>query len=213
MKALVTGFEPFGGERVNPSGEAIRRLPAALDGLAIATQLLPAAYAPSLGLLHAAIARERPDIVLCTGEAGSRLDLTPERVAINVQDARIPDNDGAQPIDLPVVEGGPAAYFTTLPIKRTVHALRQAGLPASVSNSAGAFVCNHVFYGLMHHAATRGLAFRGGFMHLPYLPEQAANHPKAPSMALADIVRGIEIVLGVCAAAPAEAPLVLAERE
>jgi pyroglutamyl-peptidase len=104
MKALVTGFEPFGGERVNPSGEAIRRLPAALDGLAIATQLLPAAYAPALGLLHAAIARERPDIVLCTGEAGSRLDLTPERVAINVQDARIPDNDGAQPIDLPVVE-------------------------------------------------------------------------------------------------------------
>jgi pyroglutamyl-peptidase len=213
MKALVTGFEPFGGERVNPSGAAIRRLPAALDGLAIATRLLPAAYAPSLGLLYDAIAREQPDIVLCTGEAGSRLDLTPERVAINVQDARIADNDGAQPIDLPVVEGGPAAYFTTLPIKRAVHALRQAGLPASVSNSAGTFVCNHVFYGLMHHAATRGLALRGGFMHLPYLPEQAAHHPKAPSMALADIVRGIEIVLTVSAAAPTETPLVLAERE
>jgi pyroglutamyl-peptidase len=94
-----------------------------------------------------------------------------------------------------------------------VHALRQAGLPASVSNSAGTFVCNHVFYGLMHHAATRGLALRGGFMHLPYLPEQAAHHPKAPSMALADIVRGIEIVLTVSAAAPTETPLVLAERE
>lgn len=213
MKALVTGFEPFGGERVNPSGEAIRHLPAAIDGLVIATRLLPAAFASSLPPLYAAIAEEQPDIVLCTGEAGSRLDLTPERVAINIQDARIPDNDGAQPIDQPVVAGGPAAYFTTLPIKRAVHALREAGLPASVSNSAGTFVCNHVFYGLMHHAATSGLALSAGFMHLPYLPEQAAHHPKAPSMALADIVRGILIVLAVSAAAPTAAPLVLAERE
>lgn len=204
MKALVTGFEPFGGERVNPSGEAIRRLPQALGGLRIATQLLPATYARSLGLLFEAIARERPDIVLCTGEAGSRLDLSPERVAINVQDARIRDNDGDQPIDLPVVVGGPAAYFTTLPLKHAVAALREAGLPASVSNSAGTFVCNHVFYGLMHHAATRGGGFRGGFMHLPYLPEQAVHHPKAPSMALDCIVRGIEIVLAVTAAAGAD---------
>lgn len=199
MKVLVTGFEPFGGERVNPSQEAMRRLPATLGGLRIATQLLPAAYAPSLGLLYEAIAREDPDIVLCTGEAGSRFDLTPERVAINVQDARILDNAGDQPIDTPVVAGGPAAYFTTLPIKAAVHALREAGLPASVSNSAGTFVCNHVFYGLMHFAATRQARFRGGFMHLPYLPEQAAHHPKAPSMAVDCIARGIEIVLAVSA--------------
>jgi pyroglutamyl-peptidase len=213
MKALVTGFEPFGGERVNPSGEAIRRLPQTVGGLRIATQLLPAAYAPSLGLLFAAIAREQPDLVLCLGEAGSRLDLTPERVAINIQDARIRDNDAAHPIDLPVVAGGPAAYFTTLPIKAAVHAMREAGLPASVSNTAGTFVCNHVFYGLMHHAATRGGGFRGGFMHLPYLPEQAASHPKAPSMALDSMLRGIEIVLAVSAARPAAEPMVLAERE
>lgn len=208
MKALVTGFEPFGGERVNPSGEAIGRLPQTLGGLRIATQMLPTAYASSLGLLFQAIAREQPDIVLCTGEAGSRLDLSPERVAINIQDARIRDNDGDQPIDLPVVAGGPAAYFTTLPLKAAVHALREAGLPASVSNTAGTFVCNHVFYGLMHHAATSGARFRarfrGGFMHLPYLPEQAALHPKAPSMALDCIVRGIEIVLAVTAAASAD---------
>jgi pyroglutamyl-peptidase len=209
MKVLVTGFEPFGGERVNPSQEAIRRLPGALGGLRIATQLLPAAYAPSLGLLYEAILREDPDIVLCTGEAGSRIDLTPERVAINVQDARIVDNAGDQPIDTPVVGAGPAAYFTTLPIKAAVHALREAGLPASVSNSAGTFVCNHVFYGLMHYAATRRARFRGGFMHLPYLPEQAAHHPKAPSMALDDIVRGIGIVLAVTAATGAD--LVAAE--
>lgn len=200
MKVLVTGFEPFGGERLNPSQEAINRLPASLGALRIATQLLPAAYAPSLGLLYEAIQREDPDIVLCTGEAGSRLDLTPERVAINIQDARILDNAGDQPIDAPVAPGGPAAYFTTLPIKAAVHAMREAGLPASVSNSAGTFVCNHVFYGLMHFAATRGARFRGGFMHLPYLPAQAAHHPKSPSMALDCIVRGIEITLSVSAA-------------
>ncbi|MBN8889630.1 MAG: pyroglutamyl-peptidase I [Rhodospirillales bacterium 70-18] len=211
MKILVTGFEPFGGERLNPSQAAIDRLPARLGGLRIATQLLPAAYAPSLGLLRAAIAREDPDIVLCTGEAGSRIDLTPERVAINVQDARIRDNEGDQPIDVAVVPGGPAAYFTTLPIKAAVHAMREAGLPASVSNSAGTFVCNHVFYGLMHYAAMRKARFRGGFMHLPYLPEQAANHPKAPSMALDCIVRGIEIVLTVSAETGAD--LVAAEGE
>ena len=149
--------------------------------------------------------------MLCTGEAGSRIDLTPERVAINVQDARIRDNEGDQPIDVAVVPGGPAAYFTTLPIKAAVHAMREAGLPASVSNSAGTFVCNHVFYGLMHYAAMRKARFRGGFMHLPYLPEQAANHPKAPSMALDCIVRGIEIVLTVSAETGAD--LVAAEGE
>lgn len=211
MKALVTGFEPFGGERVNPSQEAIRRLPSTLGDLAIATQLLPAAYAPSLGLLYQAIERENPDIVLCTGEAGSRIDLTPERVAINVQDARILDNLGDQPIDTEVVPGGPAAYFTTLPIKAAVHALREAGLPASVSNTAGTFVCNHVFYGLMHYAAARRPLLRAGFMHLPYLPEQAAGHPKAPSMALDCMVRGISIVLAVTAHRSAD--LALAEGE
>lgn len=200
MKALITGFDAFGGERVNPSLEAMRRLPAQIGAVVLATQRLPAAFGSSLPLLFAAIERENPDIVLCVGEAGSRLELSPERVAINVQDARILDNDGDRPIDVPVVAGGPAAYFSTLPIKAAVQAMRAAGLPAAVSNSAGTFVCNHVFYGLMHYAATRGARFRGGFMHVPFLPEQAANHPRSPSMSVATIVRGIEIFVEVAAA-------------
>jgi len=150
--------------------------------------------------LREAVAASRPDIVLCVGLAGGRAELSLERVAINVDDARIPDNDERQPIDLPIVPGGPAAYFATLPIKAAAAALRQAGLPAIVSNTAGTFVCNHVFYGLMHLAATRRPGLRGGFMHLPYLPGQAARQDGAPSMALDDIVRGVEIVLAVAAA-------------
>jgi len=200
MKALVTGFEPFGGEPINPALDALERLPARLGALTIATRVLPAVFGQALDGLEEAVRATAPDIVLCVGLAGGRAALSLERIAINVDDARIPDNKGRQPIDLPVVAGGPAAYFTTLPIKAAVAALRDAGLPASVSNGAGTFVCNHVFYGLLHLAATRRLDLRGGFLHVPYLPSQAARQDGAPSMALADIVRGIEIVLTVAAA-------------
>jgi pyroglutamyl-peptidase len=200
MKALVTGFEPFAGEVVNPSQAALRRLPPRLPGVQIEVCELPAVFGRSLALLEAAIRDTAPDIVLCLGEAGGRAELSLERVAINVEDARIPDNAGAQPVDRPVAAAGPAAYFATLPLKAAAAALREAGLPAAVSNTAGTFVCNHVFYGLMHLAASRRLALRGGFMHLPYLPEQAVRWPGAPSMALAEIVRGVEIVLAVAAA-------------
>jgi pyroglutamyl-peptidase len=199
MKALVTGFEPFGGDRVNPSFEALRRLPPRLGGLDIATAALPVVYGRTLPALRAAIAEHRPDIVLGAGLAGGRAELSLERVAINIDDARIPDNGGNQPIDQPVVAGGPAAYFATLPIKAAVAALREAGLPAAVSNSAGTFLCNHVFYGLMHEAATGADRFRGGFLHVPYLPSQAARVPGAPSMTLEQIVEGIEIILEVAA--------------
>jgi pyroglutamyl-peptidase len=128
--------------------------------------------------------------------------LSLERVAINVDDARIADNDGNRPIDAPVIAEGPPAYFSGLPIKAAVAELRRAGLPAAVSNSAGTFVCNHIFYGVMHLAAEGG--FRAGFVHVPYLPEQAARHPGAPSMALADIARGIEIILSVTAGRSAD---------
>jgi pyroglutamyl-peptidase len=205
MKALVTGFEPFGGDRVNPSFEALARLPRRLGALDLATSALPVAYGGALPALREAIAANAPDIVLCTGLAGGRAELSLERVAINIDDARIPDNDGSQPIDRPVIAGGPAAYFSTLPIKAAAAALREAGLPATVSNSAGTFLCNHVFYGLMHEAAlikqkTGGNRFRGGFLHVPYLPSQAARIPGAPSMALEQIVEGIEIILQVAAA-------------
>ena len=203
MLALVTGFEPFGGETVNPALEALRRLPARLGALAITTQVLPAVFGQALDALGAAVEATNPDIVLCVGLAGGRAALSLERVAINIDDARIPDNAGQQPIDRPVVAGGPAAYFATLPIKTAAAALREAGLPAIISNTAGTFVCNHVFYGLMHLAATRRPGLRGGFLHVPYLPSQAARHATslggAPSMALEDIVRGIEIVLTVAA--------------
>src|SRR5438552_11530308 len=199
MKALVTGFEPFGGESVNPALEAVWRLPPRLGALEIATASLPSVFGRAVAALEDALVATRPDIVLCVGQAGGRAELSLERVAVNVDDARIPDNDGQQPIGRPVVAGGPAAYFATLPIKAAAGALREAGLPAVVSNTAGTFVCNHVFYGLMHLAATRRPDLRGGFLHVPYLPSQAARQDGAPSMALDDIVRGIEIVLTVAA--------------
>src|SRR5690242_2005710 len=184
MKALVTGFEPFGADAINPSGEAVLRLPSRLDDLTIDTRIVPTVFGRAIAALEDAVAATRPDIVLCVGLAGGRAELSLERVAINVDDARIPDNDKQQPIDRPIAADGPAAYFTGLPVKATVAAMRDAGLPAIVSNTAGTFVCNHVFYGLMHLIATRSLPVRGGFLHVPYLPSQAASLSGAPSMAL-----------------------------
>lgn len=148
-------------------------------------------------MLQAAIDEVNPDIVLCVGLAGGRSELSLERVAINVQDARIRDNDGDQPIDRPVVPGGPVAHFATLPIKACVAAMRQAGLAAAVSNTAGTFVCNHILYALMDIAGRQPAPLRGGFLHVPYAPEQIARVGTAPSMAIGDIVRGIEIILKV----------------
>jgi pyroglutamyl-peptidase len=199
MKALVTGFEPFAGDGVNPAREAVLRLPSRLGDLAIHTRVLPTVFGRAIDALDDVLATVRPDIVLAVGLAGGRAELSLERVAINVDDARIPDNDGQQPIDRPIVAGGPAAYFTGLPVKAAVAAMRQAGLPAIVSNTAGTFVCNHVFYGLMHIVATRHPDLRGGFLHVPYLPSQAARFSAAPSMALDQIVQGIEIILQVAA--------------
>jgi pyroglutamyl-peptidase len=199
MKALVTGFEPFGGESVNPALDAVQRLPLRLGDLDIVSATLPCVFGRALDALEDAIVAADPDIVLGVGQAGGRAALSLERVAINVDDARIPDNAGQQPIDQQIVGGGPAAYFATLPIKAAAAALRAAGLPAVVSNTAGTFVCNHVFYGLMHLAASRRPRLRGGFLHVPYLPSQAARQHEAPSMALDDIARGIEIVLSVAA--------------
>lgn len=195
-RILLTGFEPFGGQRLNPSWEVARALDGAVIGAARVQSLqLPCTFEASLQVLHGALQRLQPDVVLALGQAEGRADVSIERVAINVQDARIADNTGAQPVDLPVVDGAPAAYFSTLPIKRLVQALRSAGLPASVSQTAGTFVCNHVFYGLQHALAGRGA--RSGFVHLPLLPEQAAVWPGAtpPSLALALQVAAIRCVL------------------
>ena len=195
MRALVTGFEPFGGENINASYEAVRRLPDRIGSLAMTTAQLPTSYARAGAALEQAIARLNPDIVLCVGEASERAALNIERIAINMQDARIPDNDGAQPVDVPVVRGGPAAYFSTLPVTAIGEALRAAGLTAEISNSAGTFVCNHVFYRLLHLAARNKAKFRGGFLHVPCLHKQSMGNNAASPMVLEDIERGIRIVL------------------
>ena len=200
MKALVTGFEPFGGDAVNPSSLAVARLKKRVAGVAVHTATLPCSFAHSSKALRSAIEEARPDIVLCVGLAGGRAELCLERVAINVQDARIRDNDGKQPIDKPVVKDGPAAHFATLPVKACVAEMRKAGLAAAVSNTAGTFVCNHIFYALMDIAAGHPIPMRGGFLHVPYVPQQVARVGTAPSMALDDIVRGIEIIVAVSAA-------------
>ena len=180
VRILVTGFEPFGGQNLNPSWEVARALNGlALEGAQVTSVQLPCVFAQALLGLKQALAQHRPDIVLALGQAEGRCDFSVERVAINVQDARIPDNAGAQPIDVPVIAGGPAAYFSTLPIKTLVAGLKAAGFPASVSQTAGTFVCNQVFYALQHTLA--GLGVHSGFVHLPLLPEQAA-HWKGPSL-------------------------------
>ena len=205
VRALVTGFDPFGGEATNASREAVRRLPSRLGDIAISTHVLPTSYARSVPELEAAIVRTRPAIVLCVGQAGERAALNVERVAINVQDAALPDNDGEQPADQPIVAGGVPARFATLPVKRAVAALHAAGLPADVSNSAGTFVCNHVFYGLMQLAARRRHRFRAGFLHVPRLARPDERGADA-AMTLDDIVRGIEVILQVSSVVAERAP-------
>lgn len=197
---LLTGFEPFNGEPVNPAWEAVQALDGwQADDLRVLVRQLPCVFIQAPKELRAAIDLLKPDVVICVGQAGGRAELSIERVAINVDDAPLADNRQAQPIDQPVVAGAPAAYFSTLPIKAIVAALRKSGIPASVSQTAGTFVCNHVFYALMHHVAetgARGL-MQAGFIHVPYLPEQAARHPGAASMGLAQIVEGLKIAVDV----------------
>ncbi len=196
---LVTGFEPFGGEPINPSWEAVRALDGeTIGGARVAAVCLPCVFGAALRTLDAALEMHRPTLVLGVGQAGGRSGLSLERVAINVDDARIADNAGGRPIDVPVVEGGPPAYFSRLPIKAIVRDLCAAGVPASVSNTAGTFVCNHVFYGLMHRLA--GGVVRGGFVHIPYLPVQAARLGDVPSLALETVVAGLRIALATALA-------------
>ncbi|MBM4016603.1 MAG: pyroglutamyl-peptidase I [Planctomycetes bacterium] len=204
---LVTGFEPFGGESINPSAEIARRLDGGMvEGRRVAGRVLSCAFGRAREELLVALADVAPVLVVALGQAGGRREVSLERVAINVDDARIADNAGAQPIDRPVVAGGPVAYWSTLPIKAIVAALRAAGLPAAVSQSAGTFVCNHLFFGLMH-ALERRPAARGGFVHVPWLPEQAARHPGEFALPLADQLRAIELVIATALKTPTDAAL------
>jgi pyroglutamyl-peptidase len=191
---LLTGFEPFGGETVNPSWEAVRRLDGwTAPGLRVVAGLLPCEFGAAREALEKLIDQHHPQCLIAVGQAGKRAEISVERIAINVDDARIPDNAGRKPIDEPVIAEGPAAYFSTLPIKAIVHRLREAGIPAAVSQTAGTFVCNHVFYAAMHAAAKRGGSLRSGFIHIPYLPEQAARHDGAASLALDLVVQALQL--------------------
>jgi pyroglutamyl-peptidase len=200
---LVTGFEPFGGEVVNPSTLVAQALHGrTIDGVPVFGAVLPCVFGAAIDVLREALDRHRPRLVLALGQAAGRAAFSLERVAINVDDARIPDNAGAQPVDRPVVSGAPAARFTTLPVKAMVAALREAGHPAELSNSAGTFVCNHVFYGLQHALRAHRSA-RSGFMHLPLLPEQAASSaPAAPSLPLTQMIDATTLALATALLLP-----------
>ena len=195
MKILVTGFDPFGGEKINPALETIKRLPDAVLGARIIKLEIPTVVGKSLAKIQGAVEKENPDVVLSIGQAGGRSEITVERVGINIDDCRIPDNEGNQPIDEPIVAGGPSAYFVTVPIKAIVEKIKANKIPASISNTAGTFICNHVCYGVAHLAAARtaaGKPMKSGFIHIPFLPEQVIGKPAlTPSMSLETIVSGI----------------------
>ncbi|BAN07613.1 Pyrrolidone-carboxylate peptidase [Levilactobacillus brevis KB290] len=191
MKLLITGFDPFGGEKTNPAIEAVKRLPAAIAGATVVPLEIPTVFGTCAEVVRQAIITERPDVVLSVGQAGGRSALTPERIAINLDDGRIPDNAGFQPVDQPIQPNGPAAYFTQLPVKAMAQAIRQAGLPSHVSTTAGTYVCNHIMYQVQHLRATEFPQLQAGFIHIPFLPEQVVQRSGVPSLSLTDDVRGL----------------------
>ncbi len=196
---LLTGFTPFGEDAINPSWLAVRQVADARPDVVRAIEI-DTVFGAAITDLETAIAQYRPEVVICVGLAGGRFAITPERIAINVNDAGLKDNKGNQPVDEPIVPDGPAAYFTSLPVKESVAAMRAAGLPAKVSDTAGTFVCNNIFYGLMHLIATKYPDLRGGFIHVPYAPEQVTEG-KAPSLSIEQIAHGVSIMVDTCLAA------------
>ena len=192
-KVLLTGFEPFGKASSNPSGEIVKQI----AGANIVTAILPVAYAQSAERLLALIAEHNPDVVISLGQAEGRTQITPERVAINLDDARLADNEGVMRNDVKILEDGPDAYFSTLPIKEIVEAIQTKGIPAAVSLSAGAFLCNHVFYIAQNKFA--GTSVRSGFVHVPLMDSQASEFPGLPTMPLDQMVTAIQTMLEVIA--------------
>ena len=193
-KLLITGFDPFGGESVNPAYEAVRLLPDVVAGIKLCKLEVPTEFVRSGAVLRDALAAERPDAVLCVGQYGGANCIRVERVAINLRDARIADNAGKQPTDEPVVAGGPDAYFATIPTREIVDALREQGIPAQLSYSAGTFVCNNLLYCALHESERSNPAPRCGFVHVPYLPEQTKDG-NAPSMGLEMMVKALHIAV------------------
>lgn len=200
-KLLITGFQPFDGESVNPALEVAKGLQGkTINGYEVIAREIPVVRFEALKAVQAAIEELQPNAVITIGQAGGRPDITVERVGINIDDFRIPDNKGNQPIDEPVVAGGPVAYWATLPIKKMVANVKAQGIPASVSNSAGTYVCNHLLYGLLHYLTTQGkTAIPAGFIHIPYLPEQMAvrsgKDAQVATMSLDTLLKGFEVMI------------------
>lgn len=192
MKILITAFDPFGGETVNPALEAVKLMKDQIGKAEIIKLEIPTVFGASIEKIFQVMDREQPDVVLSVGQAGGRCGVTPERVAINLDDARIADNEGNQPMDAPIFHDGAPAYFSNLPVKAMVEAIKAAGFPSSLSNSAGTYVCNHVMYGVLYHIHKNHPGTRGGFIHVPFIPSQVLNRPDSPSMALWDITRALE---------------------
>ena len=190
-KLLITGFDPFGGQTVNPAWEAVKNLPDFVGDFALCKLMIPTIFGEAPRAVLKKAEEWQPDLILCVGQAGGRSAVTPERIAVNIRDARIPDNAGNQPVGQFVTENGPAAYFSTLPVMAMADAIRQKNIPATVSNSAGAFVCNDVLYSLLHHFD--GTSVKVGFIHVPYLPQQGQ-----PSLPLAQIIDALCAAIEAC---------------
>jgi pyroglutamyl-peptidase len=190
-KVLLTGFEPFGKASLNPSGEIVKQI----SDKNVVTAILPVAYAQSAAALLSLIEQYKPDVVISLGQAEGRTQISPERIAINLDDARLADNEGVVRSDVPIIVGGPVAYESTLPIKEFVEAMKAEGIPAAVSLSAGAFLCNHIFYIAQDKFA--GTQIRSGFVHVPLMDEQAAEFPGLPTMPLDQMVKAVRIMLEV----------------
>lgn len=191
MRVLVTGFEPFGGEKINPSMEAVRILPETVGGKQVIPLEVPVVRGKSLEVIMEAVRKWQPERILSVGQAGGRCAVTVERIGINVDDFRIPDNEGNQPADEKIFPEGPDAYLVSLPVRKMVEHIRAAGIPAALSNTAGTYVCNHVLYGVRYLLEQEGRGRKNGFIHIPYLPEQTLDKTGQPSMALSDIVKGL----------------------
>ena len=196
MKILVTGFDPFGGEKINPALEAVKGLADTIQGAEIKKLEIPTVFGKSADVVKAAIEDFKPDYVLNIGQAGGRFAISPERVAINVDDARIADNEGNQPIDVAIKEDGEAAYFTQLPVKAMVTAIKKAGVPGEVSNTAGTFVCNHIMYQAQYMIHKNHPEIKGGFIHVPFIPEQVVDKAGQPAMSLSDMTKGLTAAIG-----------------
>ncbi|RDY27086.1 pyroglutamyl-peptidase I [Romboutsia weinsteinii] len=198
MKILVTGFDPFGGESINPAEEAVKMLKDEINGAKIIKLTIPTVREKSLQAIEKAINEHNPDIVLSIGQAGGRFDITPERVAVNIDDFRIADNEGNQPTDELVRKDGEIAYITSLPVKAMVEHMKSNGIPATLSYSAGTFVCNHVMYGVLYMIDKKYPNIKGGFIHIPFTTSQVLDKRNMPYMSLEEITRGLELAIEAC---------------